>query len=209
MKKKKIMIIMLTITITIGIVLGIFTINAQLANKKSKDLEREKGEKPTTKKENNQISNENSKNQDLGNDSEVINKQIVENNENTSKIEEERTSSDKQLTQNDPPKQQPSPKPNTTNVTDLTPTIPTNPSPTPVQKTPWEELGISEYDYYNKPIYGDDDITFSVKIYGSKEATEEACRKESMRLIEEGVISSCRTVNSYSGNYLGEKLTKH
>lgn len=74
-------------------------------------------------------------------------------------------------------------------------------------KQPWEELGISENDYYNKPMWSYATITFKVDDYSSREATENACKEESMRLFnEEQKASACTSVNSYSGRYLGEWL---
>lgn len=74
-------------------------------------------------------------------------------------------------------------------------------------KQPWEELGISENDYYNKPMWSYATVTFKVEDYSSRAETETACQKESMRLFnEEEKASSCTSVNAYSGRYLGEWL---
>lgn len=80
--------------------------------------------------------------------------------------------------------------------------------PQPKQNTPWEDLGISENDYYNKPMWGSwADITYKIENYSSKSETELACQTESQRLFnEEEKASSCTPMNSYSGRYLGEYL---
>lgn len=78
----------------------------------------------------------------------------------------------------------------------------------PKQSTPWEDLGISENDYYNSPMWGTwADITYKVENYSSRSETELACQTESQRLLnEEQKASSCTPMNSYSGRYLGEYL---
>lgn len=74
------------------------------------------------------------------------------------------------------------------------------------EETTWEKLGISEDDYYNKPMWNWAKIDFNVNDYGSQEATEEACQKKGWELYEEGYAFSCTNVLSYSGKYLGEYL---
>lgn len=70
---------------------------------------------------------------------------------------------------------------------------------------PWDRLGISEYDYYNKPMYSWEKVDFKVSDYGSKGATEKACEDYGYAYIEthDGAFS-CNNVTSYSGAYLGE-----
>ena len=78
---------------------------------------------------------------------------------------------------------------------------------TPKQQTDWEELGITEYDYYNKPMWSWARIDFKVSDYASEEETKNACRSYGHKLMEEqGLGFSCSSINSYSGNYLGEML---
>jgi len=72
-------------------------------------------------------------------------------------------------------------------------------------KTAWEELGISEYDYYHKPMWSWARIDYSVETYGSYEKAHQACIDAGSSL--ENIISfSCSSINSYSGDYLGEML---
>lgn len=75
--------------------------------------------------------------------------------------------------------------------------------PKPKEKTPWEELGISEYDYYNKPMWSWVSVTYSVKIYGSETEARKQCQLD---CDNSGRDCRCITVNSYSGDYLGEYL---
>lgn len=68
---------------------------------------------------------------------------------------------------------------------------------------PWDSLGITEYDFYNKPAHSWAEVDFKKSDYGSEEKTHEACEKYRA---ESGVGTFCLRVNSYSGDYLGEDL---
>lgn len=76
----------------------------------------------------------------------------------------------------------------------------------PPTKTAWEELGISEYDYYNKPMWNWARIDFSINDYKTYDKTREACINKGEEYYEQGYGYSCTSINSYSGNYLGEML---
>ena len=72
-------------------------------------------------------------------------------------------------------------------------------------KKVWEELGISEYDYYHKPMWSWARIDYSVDTYGTEEATHQACIDAGNKL--ENITSyTCYNINSYSGDYLGDML---
>ncbi len=73
------------------------------------------------------------------------------------------------------------------------------------QPTAWESLGISEYDYYNKPMWSWARIDYSVKTYGNFEQTHQACI-DAGNSMEDIVSFSCTNINSYSGDYLGDML---
>lgn len=69
----------------------------------------------------------------------------------------------------------------------------------------WESLGISEYDYYNSPMWSWSRVDFSIKNYGNFEQTHQACIDAGNNM--EDIISfSCTNINSYSGDYLGDML---
>ena len=72
--------------------------------------------------------------------------------------------------------------------------------------TAWEELGITEFDYYNKPMWSWARIDFSIKDYKTYEKTREACITKGEEYFEQGLGYSCTGINSYSGDYLGEML---
>ncbi|MDO4962858.1 MAG: hypothetical protein Q4E75_01985 [bacterium] len=85
-------------------------------------------------------------------------------------------------------------------------TVVQQPIPEPKKEpTPWESLGISEYDYYNKPMWSWARVDYSVKTYGTLEQTHQACIDAGNEL--DDIISfSCDNINSYSGDYLGDML---
>ncbi|NLC87884.1 MAG: hypothetical protein GX682_03815 [Clostridiaceae bacterium] len=69
----------------------------------------------------------------------------------------------------------------------------------------WEELGISEYDYYNEPMWSWATVDYSIKDYGNYTNAHQACIDAGNKL--EDILSfSCTTINSYSGAYLGDML---
>lgn len=75
------------------------------------------------------------------------------------------------------------------------------------EKHPWDDLGISENDYYNKPMWSWMKIDFDINSYGTQAATENACREYgNKKAEEEGLGFSCTNVLSYSGKYLGEYI---
>ena len=72
---------------------------------------------------------------------------------------------------------------------------------------PWDSLGITEYDYYNKPAHSWAELDFKISNYGSREATLNACKEYGNNYISQnGGGYFCDSVNSYSGNYLGEDI---
>lgn len=71
------------------------------------------------------------------------------------------------------------------------------------EMTAWEELGMTEDEYYNKPAWSWARVDFPVEKYGSEEACFNACIKYG----EESEMGfSCSTINSASGRYLGEMI---
>ena len=74
------------------------------------------------------------------------------------------------------------------------------------EMTIWEELGITESDYYNKPMWSWARVDFSIKDYKTYEKTREACIAKGEEYFEQGLGYSCTSINSYSGDYLGEMI---
>ena len=82
-----------------------------------------------------------------------------------------------------------------------------NSSTSKVEKqTPWDELGITENDYYNKPMWSWARIDYSIKEYKTQELAQKACIEDGNNMLDEILSFSCTTINSYSGDYLGEML---
>ncbi len=77
-------------------------------------------------------------------------------------------------------------------------------------KTAWEELGISEDEYYRSPVWKWQEVMFGIYLSGDNycsNATE--CREKCIAygdayISEHTGTYRCTTVNSYSGDYLGE-----
>ncbi len=82
---------------------------------------------------------------------------------------------------------------------------PANQKEKPMERTAWDDLGISESDYYNKPMWSWATVDFSITEYITYEETHQACINYGNAL-EDIVSFSCYTVNSYSGAYLGDML---
>ncbi len=67
----------------------------------------------------------------------------------------------------------------------------------------WDELGITENEYYNSPAWSWARVDFAIEKYGSQEKCLNACIEYGESI---GMGYSCSTINSYSGRYLGEML---
>ena len=74
------------------------------------------------------------------------------------------------------------------------------------KQNPWDDLGITEYDYYNKPMWSWARVDYSIKEYGTQEKAYNACIEAGNNMIEDILSFSCTSINSYSGDYLGEML---
>lgn len=78
----------------------------------------------------------------------------------------------------------------------------------PISKNgPWDNLGMTEYQYYNEPMYSYEKVDFSVVKYGSEQATIQACLEYGDNYapyLNGEVAYHCSTVYTASGKYLGE-----
>lgn len=74
------------------------------------------------------------------------------------------------------------------------------------KETEWEKLGVSEYDYYHKPMWSWARVDFSIDEYKTEQKTKEACESKGQEYFEQGLGYSCTSINSYAGTYLGEML---
>ncbi len=149
-------------------------------------------------------------------DSNSINNEEQEDND---PIKEEQTSNidekpkvENNTSNNEKPKKENKPtNPSNSGTTTTTPNYqpPKVEEKPPKVQTAWEELGISEYDYYHKPVWSWARIDFSVDDYGTEENTKNACISKGNKLMkesQEGLGFSCQSILSYAGNYLGEMM---
>ena len=77
----------------------------------------------------------------------------------------------------------------------------------PKKQTPWEALGVSEYHYYNEPMYSWERVDFPISKYGSESNCRKACAEYGDNYepyLNGEVLYSCSIVTSLSGKYLGE-----
>ena len=134
----------------------------------------------------------------------------MEKNETTKKVESksfenkkvESTTQQKQevktTTKQETPKEQTTQKQETTKPVETT---------KPKEKPIWEVLGMTEYQYYNEPMYSWEKVDFPVSKYGSESAAREACAQYGDKYepyLNGEVAYHCTTVNTASGKYLGE-----
>lgn len=156
-------------------------------------------DKDSNKDNSNSITNEEQKNNDFIQEEQTPNideiPKVENNTSNNEKIKEENKTTN----------------PSNSGTTTTTP----NYQPPKVEEQPsreqtaWEELGISEYDYYHKPLWSWARIDFSIDDYGTEENTKNACISKGNKLMEEsqeGLGFSCQSILSYAGNYLGEMM---
>ena len=80
----------------------------------------------------------------------------------------------------------------------------------PKEQTPWEKLGITEYEYYNTPVWSWQNVDFGVDLEGDKYcANETDCLSKCQQYGDEYLSQNnnggynCDDVLSYSGRYLG------
>ncbi len=76
-----------------------------------------------------------------------------------------------------------------------------------IEKTPWEKLNISEYDWYHKPVHNWMRVDYNVSNCNTVSNCEALCMKDAEELAYTENVS-CIQVYSYSGNYLGEMLKR-
>ncbi len=76
-----------------------------------------------------------------------------------------------------------------------------------VDKKPWEKAGVSEYDWYHKPVHNWMRVDYNVSNCNTVSNCEALCMKDAEELAYTENVS-CIQVYSYSGNYLGEMLKR-
>lgn len=198
---KKIVIIFIVILLSLSGMIGIYKFynSIKIDNKTAENIIKKNDEKKIEKdkasetKDDNQEVKDSPKNEEGKKDNNENNKaeSKTESNktENNNHVVPSNTKSEEQLKQN------------------VTKTETPKVEQPKVENKPWEELGISENDYYNKPMWNWMTVEFDVNTYGSQSAAESACRDSGNKKAEaEGLGFSCTNVLSYSGKYLGEHI---
>lgn len=161
------------------------------SNKDSSEMEEEENE-PIT--ENNENDNDIVKDDSTNDDSTSSNNMESNNVRNSNVVKENKTTTN---VKKEEPKQE------STQVQQ--PVTQPEPEPPKHEPTAWESLGISEYDYYHKPMWSWARVDYKIEDYGSFDETHQACIDAGYQL--EDIISfSCTNINSYSGAYLGDML---
>lgn len=156
-------------------------------------------DKDSNKDDSNSITNEEQENND------PIKEEQTSNIDEKPKVENNTSNNEKTKKENK------STNPSNSGTTTTTPNYqpPKVEEKPPKVQTAWEELGISEYDYYHKPVWSWARIDFSVDDYGTEENTKNACISKGNKLMkesQEGLGFSCQSILSYAGNYLGEMM---
>lgn len=151
-------------------------------------------------KENEPITEDTKDNINITKNDSTINDSISKNNmesnnvHNSNVVNENKTTN---IVKNEEPKQESSQV--------QQPVTQSEPEQPKTEQTAWESLGISEYDYYHKPMWSWARVDYKIEDYGSFDATHQACVNAGNQL--EDIISfSCTNINSYSGAYLGDML---
>lgn len=156
-------------------------------------------DKDSNKDDSNSITNEEQE------DNDPIKEEQTSNIDEKPKVENNTSNNEKPKKENKPT------NPSNSGTTTTTPNYqpPKVEEKPPKVQTAWEELGISEYDYYHKPVWSWARIDFSVDDYGTEENTKNACISKGNKLMkesQEGLGFSCQSILSYAGNYLGEMM---
>lgn len=198
---KKIVIIFIVILLSLSGMFGIYKFynSKKIDNKTTENIIKKNDEKKIEKNKASETKDDNQEVKDSPKNEEEQNENN-ENNKTESKTESNETENINQVVQSNTKREEQSKQ----NVTKSeTPKV----EQPKVEKKPWEELGISENDYYNKPMWNWMTVEFDVNTYGSQSTAESACRDSGNKKAEaEGLGFSCTNVLSYSGKYLGEHI---
>lgn len=198
---KKIVIIFIVILLSLSGMVGIYKFynSKKIDNKTTENIIKKNDEKKIEKDKASETKDDNQEVKDSLKNEEEQNENN-ENNKTESKPESKKTEDNNQVVQSNTKREEQSKQ----NVTKSETSKVEQPK---VEKKPWEELGISENDYYNKPMWNWMTVEFDVNTYGSQSAAESACRDSGNKKAEaEGLGFSCTNVLSYSGKYLGEHI---
>ena len=190
--KKKLLIIVLVV-MSIGLISGVFIMkigSRELKTENANDnvvQEKEKDKESTQEKETEELEKvDEEKDSSKEDKTDYKNNTKVETNDTSSTINAEKEESNK------------------------TPVLSDNNNTSVVEKTEWEKLGISEYEFYNSPAWNWQNVDFGINLTDDKKCNNETeCLTKCQNYGEEYIKTHsggyrCTNVLSYSGKYLGE-----
>lgn len=123
------------------------------------------------------------------------------------------SSASKSESKNNPTKIEPKTNNQTTNSSSESGVVDSNGNNIPeehnvvIDKKPWDKAGVSEYDWYHKPVHSWMRVDYSVHTCGSVSSCEAQCMNDAEELSYTENVS-CIQVYTYSGSYLGEMLQR-
>lgn len=177
----------------------------ELTNVKLEDKEKvedlkveEKEDKSATEEKKTEVSNTSKENEKK----KTTSQSTTNTNDNNSRVSQEQTTNTNQSVKSEF-------NSNNNNTKQQTNVIQNTKPESVDEQTEWEKLGISEYDYYNSPMWSWARVDYKVSDYGSYESAHQNCINAGLNKQEtdENLISfSCTQINSYSGNTLGDML---
>ena len=202
MNKKILITIITLISIILLVVVGIYIFKVRdTSTNKNNEV------KETLKEE-----NQNNSEIDVDKNDEQNDEEIEESNDKENEnVESNSNDVDNSIKENDSNNGNSTPnKDNSNNNTNNNNQSNSTPDDTPKEQTPWEKLGITEYEYYNTPVWSWQNVDFGVDLEGDKYcANETDCLSKCQKYGDEYLSQNnnggynCDDVLSYSGRYLG------
>lgn len=204
-------------TVILFSVLSVLGVNHFILKNKNVNSIKKEQTSNTKVKINNTIENEQENQEEFVNKNEEIKEN--ENTEEKTTIKENESTNTTKTTNNNNNK----PVIKTEIKKETIPVIEVAPEEIVKEPTEWERLGITEYEYYNSPMWKWATVDFSVDKLGSKEKAKQSCIKKAERIFnpcidDDGKLIpncdiepisgsyTCYEVNSYSGRFLGYYL---
>lgn len=205
MNKKILITIIALISIILLVVVGIYIFkNKDTSTNKNNEV------KETLKEE-----NQNNSEIDVDKNEEQIEEEIEESTDKDDEnVESNSNDVDNSIKENDSNNGNSTPNKdnfnNNTNQSQNNNQSNSTPDDSPKEQTPWEKLGITEYEYYNTPVWSWQNVDFGVDLEGDKYcANETDCLSKCQKYGDEYLSQNnnggynCDDVLSYSGRYLG------
>lgn len=204
MNKKILITIITLISIILLVVVGIYIFkNKDTSTNKNNEV------KETLKEE-----NQNNLEIDVDKNEEQIDEEIEESNDKEDEdVESNLNDVDNSIKENNSNNEDSTPNKdnsNNNNTNQNNNVSNSTPDDSTKEQTPWEKLGVTEYEYYNTPVWSWQNVDFGVDLEGDKYCVNEAdCLSKCQKYGDEYLSQNnnggynCDDVLSYSGRYLG------